>query len=142
MKHTTYKIGLLLFSTSIIFVMGCKKSFIDLSDPTRIVTSDYYKDSASISTAVIAAYASLQDMYGKNGTNRGMFPFAEVSSDNSASVVEGSGIGDFDYFTTTSSNPVIQSMWTYCYRTIARCNIVLARIEPVTIVPAVKERWK
>jgi len=142
MKHTIYKTGILLFSISIIFGMGCKKNFIDLSDPTRIVTSDYYKDSASISTAVIAAYASLQDMYGKNGTNRGMFPFAEVSSDNSASVVEGSGIGDFDYFTTTSSNPLIQSMWTYCYRTIARCNIVLARIEPVAIVPAVKERWK
>src|SRR5882762_7859973 len=142
MKYIINKIGLLLISSIVLLAVGCKKSFIDLTDPTRIVTSDYYKDSASISTAVIAAYASLQDMYGKNGTNRGMFPFAEVSSDNSASVVEGSGIGDFDYFTTTSSNPVLQSMWTYCYRSIARCNIVLARIEPVAVVASVKERWK
>ena len=142
MKHTIYKTSILFLSICLIFGTGCKKSFIDLTDPTRIVTSDYYKDSASISTAVIAAYAGLQDMYGKAGSNRGIFPFAEVSSDNSLAVVEGSGIGDFEYFTTTSSNPVIQSMWTYCYRTIARCNIVLARIEPVPALATVKERWK
>jgi hypothetical protein len=142
MKKNIYKTGLLLSSISLLLIIGCKKEFIDLTDPTRIVTSDYYKDSASLSSAVIASYASLQDLYGKNGANRGLFPFAEVSSDNSASVVEGTGIGEFDYFTTTSSNPVIQSMWTYSYRTIARCNIVLARIDQVAIAPVVKERWK
>jgi hypothetical protein len=142
MKYTIRKIGLLLSGAGILLAAGCKKSFIDLTDPTRIVTSDYYKDSASMSTAVIAAYASLEDLYGKSNGNRGLFPIAEVTSDNSASVVEGSGIGDFDYFTVTSANPVIQSTWTYCYRSIARCNIVLARIDPVTIAPAIKERWK
>ncbi|HEV7781170.1 MAG TPA: RagB/SusD family nutrient uptake outer membrane protein [Chitinophagaceae bacterium] len=142
MKYAIHKTGFLFLGACLLFAMGCKKSFIDLSDPTRIVTSDYYKDSASISTAVIATYASLQDMYGKSGGNRGLFPIIEVTSDNSSSVVEGSGIGEFEYFTFTSSNPVIQSTWTYCYRTIARCNIVLSRIEPVSIAPAVKERWK
>lgn len=121
---------------------ACKKSFIDLTDPTRIVTGDYYKDSASLSTAVIAAYSSLQEVYGKANTNRGIFPFAEVASDNSLSIVDGTGIGEFEYFTITSSNAVVQSMWTYSYRCIARCNVVLGRIDAVPMNAVVKERWK
>lgn len=142
MKNNISRICAVFVLAAALLVTGCKKSFIDLTDPTRIVTSDYYKDSASISTAVIAAYASLQDLYGKNSGSRGIFPFGEVASDNSSSVVEGTGIGEFEYFTFSPSNPVIQSMWTYSYRTIARCNIVLGRIDPVAIAPAVKERWK
>lgn len=136
-----YKLCLLAFSTIGVMASSCKKSFIDLSDPTRIVTSEYYKDSTSLSAAVIAAYSGLQDVYGKNGTNRGIFPFAEVASDNSMSIVDGTGVGDFEYFNVTSSNPVIQSMWTYSYRCIARCNVVLGRIDPVAIAPAIKSRW-
>jgi hypothetical protein len=142
MKYNLRKICLAAVGATALLATACKKSFIDLTDPTRIVTSDYYKDSASISTAVIAAYSSLQDVYGKGGTNRGIFPFGEVASDNSMSIVDGTGIGEFEYFTLTSANPVIQSMWTYSYRCIARCNVVLARIDPVAIAPAVKERWK
>jgi hypothetical protein len=142
MKNNYSRIALVAFSILALFTTACNKSFIDLTDPTRIVTSDYYKDSASISTAVIAAYAGLQDIYGKGGTNRGIFPFGEVASDNSLSIVDGTGIGEFEYFTLTSSNPVIQSMWTYSYRCIARCNVVLARIDPVAIAPAVKARWQ
>jgi len=125
-----------------LLTISCKKSFIDLTDPTRIVTDQYYKDSASMSTAVIAAYSSLQDVHGKSGGNRGIFPFAEVTSDNSLSIVDGSGIGDFEFFSFTSANPVIQSMWTYSFRCIARCNVVLARIDPVPMVATVKSRWQ
>jgi hypothetical protein len=140
MKKTN-KYSLLMFGcAALLSVTSCKKSFIDLTDPTRIVTSDYYKDSASIATAVTAAYAGLQEMYGKAGGSRGVFPYAEVASDNSLSVVEGTGIGEFEYFTFTSANPVLQSSWTYMLRCIARCNVVLARIDPVPMNAGVKSR--
>ena len=121
---------------------ACSKSFLDLSDPTRIVIDEYYKDSASISTGVIAAYSSLQEIYGKSGGNRGIFPMGEIASDNTTAVVEGTGVGDFEFFSVTPANAVIQSTWTYSYRCIARCNTVLDRIDPIAIAPAVKERWK
>lgn len=136
------KIILYGFAVFAITVTSCKKSFIDLTDPTRIVTSDYYKDSASIATAVTACYASLQEIHGKTGANRGIFPFSEVASDNTTAVIEGTGVGDFEYFTTTSANPILQTTWTYTYRAIARCNIVLGRIDPVAIAPAVKSRFQ
>ncbi len=137
-KYTTVILGM----AALLAATSCKKSFIDLTDPTRIISSDYYKDSASIATAVTASYASLQDMYGKAGGSRGIYPYGEVASDNTTAVVEGTGIGEFEYFSFTSANPVLQSSWTYMYRCIARCNVVLARIDPVPMNAAVKSRFQ
>jgi len=131
-----------LGAAALLAAVSCKKSFIDLTDPTRIITSEYYKDSASIATAVTACYASLQEMYGKSSASRGVFPYGEVASDNATAVVEGTGIGEFEYFSFTSANPVLQSSWTYMYRCIARCNVVLARIDPVTMNAGVKSRFQ
>ena len=131
-----------MMAVAAVATTSCKKSFIDLSDPTRIVTEDYYKDSLSIANAVTAAYAALQDVHGKSGGNRGIFPFSEVASDNTTAAVEGTGIGDFEFFNTTSANPILQSTWTQTYKCIARCNVVLDRIAPVAIAPAVKSRFQ
>ena len=120
---------------------ACKKSFIDLSDPTRIVSSDYYKDSTSISAGVNAAYSALQDIYGKAGSGRGIWPFAEVSSDNSTAVADGVGAGDFENFGITSANPILQSTWTGIYKCVARCNIVLSRAPAVAMAAATKNRY-
>ncbi|HMI63233.1 MAG TPA: RagB/SusD family nutrient uptake outer membrane protein [Puia sp.] len=135
------KVAILLLLVQWIFLPACKKSFIDISDPTRIVTSDYYKDSTSIAAAVIAAYSSLQDIYGKSGGNRGIWPFAEVASDNSTSVVDGVGVGDFENFGITSANAILQSQWTATYKCVARCNLVLARAPAVNMNAAVKARY-
>ena len=137
-KYTYITVGIVAMIT----ISSCKKDFINLSDPTRIITSEYYKDSASMATAVTAAYAALQDMYGKASGSRGIFPYAEVTSDNSMAVVEGTGIGEFEYFTFTPSNPVLQSSWTTMYRSIARCNVVLGRIDKVQMNAGVKSRWQ
>lgn len=143
MKKHIKKYNIIIIGITALFALSsCSKKFIDLADPTRIITSDYYKDSASLATAVIASYSSLQDIYGKSGTNRGIFPFGEVASDNTTSIVDGTGVGDFEYFTFTSANPVIQSMWTYSYRCIARCNVVLAHVDSVSLNAGVKSRWK
>jgi hypothetical protein len=142
MKQTINKYIIILTLGLSLFSIGCSKDFIDLTDPTRIETDGYYNDSTSISTAVIAAYAGLQEVYGKASGSRGIYPIAEIASDNTTAVVEGSGVGDFEFFQTTSSNQVLQTQWTYNYRVIARCNLVLSRIDAVIMNAAVKERYK
>ena len=135
------KVAILLLLVQWMFLPACKKSFIDISDQTRIVSSDYYKDSTSIAAAVIAAYSSLQDIYGKSGSNRGIWPFGEVASDNSTSVADGVGAGDFENFGITSANPILQSQWTAIFKCIARCNLVLARAPAVNMNATVKARY-
>ncbi|WP_226163784.1 RagB/SusD family nutrient uptake outer membrane protein [Hymenobacter terricola] len=120
---------------------SCKKDFIDLNDPTRIPTSETYQDSSSIATGVTAAYSSLQDVYGKAGSNIGLFVFSEVPSDNSQAVVEGQGLGEFDYFSLTSANGRLQSQWTVTYRGIARCNIIISRAAGVKLSAATRSRY-
>ncbi|KAI9463073.1 RagB/SusD domain-containing protein [Russula earlei] len=139
--HIPATLAVLLLFQQLLF-SSCSKNFIDLTDPTRIVSSDYYQDSTSVAAGVIAAYATLQGEYGRAGSNnRGIFPFAEVASDNSYSVIDATGIGDFEYFTTTSANVNVQSMWVATYKSIATCNILLSRAPSVKMTPATLNRY-
>ncbi len=129
-------LGLITVATT-----SCNKDFIDLNDPTRIPTSESYQDSSSIATGVTAAYSSLQDIYGKNGVNTGLYVFTEVPSDNSQAVVDGQGVGEFDYFNLTSANGRLQTQWVVSYRAIARCNIIISRIGGVKLSAATRNRY-
>jgi len=131
----------ILLPAQLFILTSCKKSFIDISDPTRIASADYYGDSISIAAAVNAAYSGLQDMYGRSGSSRGIWPFAEVASDNSTSVSDGVGVGEIELFTYTSANPLIQGSWIAVYKCVSRCNVVLARAPAVTMNAAVKNRY-
>ncbi|MVN74962.1 RagB/SusD family nutrient uptake outer membrane protein [Hymenobacter sp. HMF4947] len=132
-------VGLLGLTT--LATTSCNKDFIDLNDPTRVPTSETYQDSLSIATGVVAAYSTLQDIYGKLNTNIGLFAFTEVPSDNSYSVVDGQGVGEFEYFTYTSGNGRIQSQWAATYRAVARCNVILSRAPAVKLTAATRNRY-
>ncbi|MGI4873566.1 MAG: RagB/SusD family nutrient uptake outer membrane protein [Janthinobacterium lividum] len=134
--------GLLaLLATAGLGTSSCKKDFIDLNDPTRQASSLGYTDSLSIVTGVTAAYASLQDMYGKSGTTRGMFVFGEIPSDNSYTVSSGERFNEFDNFTLLSDNPKLQAQWVAMYQTIARCNIILNRADAIKLTAATRNRF-
>ena len=120
---------------------SCKKDFIDLNDPTRQASSLGYTDSLSVVTGVTAAYASLQDLYGKSGTTRGVFVFGEIPSDNSFTVTSGERFNEFDSFTLLSDNPKLQAQWVATYQTIARCNIILSRADGIKLTTATRNRF-
>ena len=120
---------------------SCKKDFIDLSDPTRIPSSAGYTDSLSILGGVTAAYSSLQDVYGKSGSNRGLWVFSEVPSDNSTTIISGEALNEFDFFSLNSNNPRLQPQWTVTYRAIYRCNIVIDRAGSVKLTAATRNRY-
>lgn len=129
-------LGLAALGTS-----SCSKDFIDLNDPTRLPTSEGYTDSLSLVTGVTAAYASLQDVYGKAAANnRGLFVFGELPSDNSYALTSGERLNEFNDFTVISDNPRLQSQWLVTYRTIARCNIILSRGGDIKLTEASRNR--
>ncbi len=138
----------ILTSASVVAALGlaalgtssCSKDFIDLNDPTRLVTTNGYSDSLSIVNGVTAAYSSLQDIYGKAGSNRGIFLFGEVPSDNSTTVTSGERLNEFDSFAIVSDNPRLQNMWQYTYQCIARCNIILNRGDAIKLTTATRNR--
>ena len=131
----------ILLLTQLFILPSCKKSFIDITDPTRIASGDYYGDSISIAAAVNAAYSGLQDLYGRSGSSRGLWPFAEVASDNSTSVSDGVGVGEIELFTYTSANTLVQGSWIAVYKAVSRCNVVLARAPAVAMAATTKNRY-
>ena len=120
---------------------SCNKDFIDLNDPTRILTAEGYTDSLSIVSGVTAAYAGLQDIYGKSGSNNGLYVFSEIPSDNASTVISGQLLNEFDFFNPTTTNPRLQSQWVVTYRTIARCNIILSRAPAVKLTTATRNKY-
>jgi starch-binding outer membrane protein, SusD/RagB family len=120
---------------------SCDKDFIDLTDPTRLPTTEGYTDSLSIFNGVTAAYSSLQDLYGRAGSSRGIFVFGEIPSDNSFTVSSGERLNEFNDFILISDNNNVQSYWLSTYRAIARCNIVLGRAGAIKLTEATRNRY-
>jgi tetratricopeptide (TPR) repeat protein len=119
---------------------SCSKDFIDLNDPTRLSSAQGYTDSLSIATGVTAAYSSLQDIYG-NGSNRGLFVYAEIPSDNSFAVTSGEALNEFNDFSLSGLNPRLPSQWLVTYRAIARCNVILSRAGGIKLTDATRNRY-
>lgn len=130
-----------LLSLSTLGLTSCEKDFIDLNDPTRLPTTEGYTDSLSVVTGVMAAYASLQDIYGRAAANnRGLYVFGEIPSDNSFALTSGERLNEFNDFSIISDNPRLQSQWLATYRSIARCNILLSQGVGVQLTEATRNR--
>ena len=120
---------------------SCKKSFIELQDPTKISTTDLYSDANGLNLAVNAAYGTLQDIYGKGTSGTGMYLFTDVPSDNSNSLVSGAGLGDFDLFTVAPENINLSTQWQNFYKCIARCNAIIVRAPAVNMTTTLRDRY-
>lgn len=120
---------------------SCKKSFLQLEDPTRISSEDLYQDANGLALAVNAAYGALQDIYGKSSGGVGMYLFGDVPSDNSTALVSGAALGDFDLFTVAPENTNLQTQWQNLYRCIARCNAIIARAPAISMTATLRDRY-
>jgi hypothetical protein len=134
-KYFAIIICLLLIGTS------CKKSELQLEDPTKISSTDLYQDANGLSLAVNAAYGTLQDIYGKGSGGVGMYLFGEVPSDNSSALVSGAGLGDFELFTVAPENVNLETMWANLYKCIVRCNTIISRAPGIAMTASLRDRY-
>ncbi|HTF29119.1 MAG TPA: RagB/SusD family nutrient uptake outer membrane protein [Flavitalea sp.] len=121
----------LYFILVIAVFTGCSKDFINLVPISDQSIEGFYKSETDISQAVIGVYDGLQGLYSGNFAY-----FMEVPSDNSFNsntTGNGGANADFDNFTLASSNFILNDTWNACYKDIQRCNIILNRINGVTM---------
>ncbi len=102
------------------------KDFLSLSPEYQINEINYYKTESDYETAMIGIYNTLQGLY--NLTIQ--YP-AELLTDNTNinSYTWDTTTSEFDYAEVTSSNGVINSIWTYCFTAVAYSNNILSRID-------------
>jgi len=126
----------LYFLLAIVLFASCDEDFINLIPVSDQSIDGFYRSESDLEQAVIGAYDGLQSPYRSNFTY-----FMEVRSDNSFNsntTANGGANADFDNFTLASSNYILNDTWNACYRSIQRSNIILNRMDEVTMDEQIK----
>jgi starch-binding outer membrane protein, SusD/RagB family len=120
--------------------MGCSKSFLELSPPSQIEETNFFKTELQANQALAAVYHVLQ----WGNINRGHTPmvgWAEAASDDAyaggGSSSDAVGVKGLDNFQATAAAPFNQtdgtygSVWSIYFQGVARANVYLANIGKV-----------
>jgi hypothetical protein len=141
MMKNIYKVSILigLMATA----SSCKKSFLDLSDPTKKTADKFYQTEDQIKQAVNGAYSSLQDHV------NAQYAFAEMSSDNTTVDLNPSDRGQtdrleaFEFWNVTATNANITDMYNQSYNALYNINFALSKIDGIAaIADAKKAQYK
>ncbi|MFW5761722.1 MAG: RagB/SusD family nutrient uptake outer membrane protein [Cyclobacteriaceae bacterium] len=136
----TIKIKLLALVLITGLLFSCGEDFIDLAPISDANINNFYNTATDFETAVNGIYASLQDPYNE------YYVFAGIRSDQ-GDIQNTTGsfyqlYDEFDQFFLDPANPILQRAWTNYYRTIARANTLVDRIDGVEIPESLAERLK
>ncbi|MBL4676606.1 MAG: RagB/SusD family nutrient uptake outer membrane protein [Mucilaginibacter sp.] len=132
-----YKISCLLGFLAV--TSACKKSFLDLSDPTKKTADRFYQTEDQIKQAVSGAYSSMQDHVNNQ------YVFAEMSSDNTTIQLDPSDRGQtdrveaFEFWNVTATNVNIADLYNQSYNALYNINVALSKIDGVTGISDVKK---
>nr|WP_067058938.1 RagB/SusD family nutrient uptake outer membrane protein [Mucilaginibacter sp. L294] len=127
-----YKISLLLGFLAV--TSACKKSFLDLSDPTKKPADKFYQTEDQLKQAVSGAYSSIQDHVNSQ------YIIAEMSSDNTTIQLDPSDRGQndraeaFEFWNVTATNVNIADLYNQSYNALYNINIALSKIDGVTAI--------
>lgn len=128
MKQLKY-IG--LFSL-VILIQACQKDLLEPAPESAISSENYFQNDEQIETGVIGIYDAIQ---GVNSTslndNRGVqqeFYITEMRSDNTRTKNQEGEAAQFENYTVTPNNGIVENYYRSTYSTIFRANLVLASL--------------
>lgn len=134
-------IYLIPFITGIL--ASCSEDFTNLNPVSQRNVNGFYQTAGDMNTAINAAYKVLQNT---GAYNQSYWIMQEMRSDNTDQGPDGTGLGAdltvIDNFSEIATSEMITAAYTDSYLGIARSNIVLDRIEPITMDAVLKERIK
>ena len=137
---TYNSIFFILAIIAVVFLPGCKNEFLELAPQSQLSVESYYKTAEQIEFAVNGTYSTLQtsNMY------QNWYVLAEIPSDNTTNNLSGSVTDqdEFDKFYIRTTNPYTANFWNESYKGINKCDMVLAKIDGVTMDDTRKERLK
>lgn len=121
---------------------SCSDDFLSQLDPNAVIVGDYFKTESDVQLAVNGLYQAL-----RSGSNigEGSTLYSEERSDNTGRDDNQSNAGEpfqFNDFSILPSNSYLKTHWSNMYDAIARCNVLLSRIDQVTFTSEdLKQRY-
>jgi hypothetical protein len=126
------KMNKYIFLSAALFLGSCS-GYLDVTPPSTVTESNYYKTPDQAYTALVGCYDGLQLIWSNGG-----FPvFAEVLSDNAFGGTGNSdGFGyqmlnQFDKTKSPSDVNYFADNWSNYYKAIYRCNVLLQHLDGV-----------
>ncbi|MEY8760482.1 RagB/SusD family nutrient uptake outer membrane protein [Chryseobacterium tongliaoense] len=119
-------------------LQSCSSDLLNTSPESTKVTANFYTDQAQLEQGVNAVYATLQYT---GQYQLAMLAIGEIPSDNTYDEVPANDsftYGEFDFFTIQPNNSLLGSTWKDNYIGIQQANIVLNRIEGITMDQTLK----
>jgi hypothetical protein len=133
----------ILYALLILVSSSCSKEFTELSPISERNIQSAYKTEADFAVAVNGLYDALQ----LNGTyGKTYLLLNEMRSDNTLNGGGCNGIAqslcDVELFKEITTANELSSAWSDSYKGIARCNIILDKIDASVVSDALKKRYK
>lgn len=127
-KKMNFKINSLLII--LLIVSACSEE-LDIVPITQRAANNFYSSEQEIESAIIGAYAQLQNpgLYGLDLIGVGEIPGEDAFEEIAAN--DGGRFGQLDDFSTNAGNDLVGDIWRESYEGIQRINIVLNRIPDV-----------
>ena len=128
-----------LYILILVVFVSCSKEFTELAPISERNTGNFYNTANDMEVAVNAIYNTLKD----DGVyNQSYWILQELRSDNT--FWDGTGLAEevtvFDKFTDISTSDITEAAWASSYLGISRANIVLNRIEDISMDVTIKDR--
>ena len=113
---------------------NCSTEFIERSSDNSLTASNFFKSEEDIQLALNGIYSSLQGagMYG-GGLNQWQgFPGYDGIGDNAFNQYKWEGPGDYMEGIANPNTGIFNQLWTDSYRTIARANLVIQKVQEIS----------
>ncbi len=133
----------ILYALLILVHSSCSKEFTELSPISERNIQSAYKTEADFAVAINGVYDALQlsGTYGKT-----YLALNEMRSDNTFNGGGCNGIAasqcEIELFKEITTANELSSAWSDSYKGIARCNIILDKLDASAVPDALKKRYK
>lgn len=132
-----------LFTAGVIVLLtasSCKKDFLELAPVAQQNANNFYKTGEDMKNALTAAYGGLQyaGLYYSS-----MHIIGDLRSDNTeiTNVNAGADLDAVDKFVNLPTTSISSTTWAGHYQAIQNTNIVIEKIQPVTMDETLKARY-
>src|SRR5882757_9539057 len=132
-----YRIGFMLLILT--FTISSCKKYLDETNKTNFVKTDYFKTGSQAQTFVNGIYAQLH--FFQNGDAYGESPFItlELFAGHATSLGQSVNNGNVIHQRTDAVNPGFEDVWKNSYNAIANANLALENIPGVSMDDATKK---
>ncbi len=132
MKYLLYPVLL-----SCLLLGSCGKGFFDQYPGDVLSGANFYTQPGDFEQGLNAAYSNLRNNY------RWWYVFGDMTSDdvynwkrnNSSTIIQ------FNESNVSADNSLLNDLWNNAYATIARSNIIIGRIQNITMDATLKQRY-